>query len=87
MSSSLLPHQESHDCHTLAAVCPEVVLKGPNHTLTGITANSQEVRPGMLFAALSGSRVRGSQFIVEALAKGAVAILHDGSPLTPPPWL
>jgi UDP-N-acetylmuramoyl-L-alanyl-D-glutamate--2,6-diaminopimelate ligase len=47
--------------------------------LTGLTADSRKVRPGFLFAALPSSRAGspfdGRNFIPEALAQGAVAIL------------
>lgn len=44
----------------------------------GIAADSREIRPGFLFAALSGSRTSGAQFIEDAVKRGAVAVL--GSP-------
>ena len=43
--------------------------------ITGITADSREVRPGYLFAALPGTKVDGAQFIPAAIAAGAVAVL------------
>ena len=43
--------------------------------ITGITADSREVEPGFLFAALPGIATDGRHFIAEALAKGAVALL------------
>jgi UDP-N-acetylmuramoyl-L-alanyl-D-glutamate--2,6-diaminopimelate ligase len=43
--------------------------------LAGVTADSRAVRPGMLFAALPGSRADGRDFIGEAVARGAVAVL------------
>ncbi|GAK34491.1 UDP-N-acetylmuramoyl-L-alanyl-D-glutamate--2,6-diaminopimelate ligase [Iodidimonas nitroreducens] len=43
--------------------------------ITGLTADSRKVRPGDLFAALPGSRADGRQFIDDAIARGAVAIL------------
>jgi UDP-N-acetylmuramoyl-L-alanyl-D-glutamate--2,6-diaminopimelate ligase len=41
----------------------------------GITANSREVRPGYLFAALQGRAHDGRQYIADAVARGAAAIL------------
>ena len=45
----------------------------------GVTSNSKEVNTGFLFAALLGSNFDGAQFIPEAIARGAVAILINGS--------
>src|SRR5438105_3808087 len=44
----------------------------------GLAADSREVQPGFLFAALSGSRTDGARFIEDAVKRGAVAVL--GSP-------
>ena len=41
----------------------------------GLTADSRRVAEGFLFAALPGSRVDGRNFIDEALARGAAAVL------------
>ena len=43
--------------------------------VTGVTADSRRVRPGMLFAALPGGQADGRAFIETALAGGAVAVL------------
>jgi UDP-N-acetylmuramoyl-L-alanyl-D-glutamate--2,6-diaminopimelate ligase len=43
--------------------------------ITGLTADSREVRPGWLFAALPGNKLDGSRFVPDAIAKGAAAIL------------
>ena len=43
--------------------------------ITGITADSRAVRPGVLFAALPGTRTDGRAFIPAALAAGAAAVL------------
>jgi UDP-N-acetylmuramoyl-L-alanyl-D-glutamate--2,6-diaminopimelate ligase len=43
--------------------------------VTGLSADSRTVRPGFLFAALPGARVDGRDFIPEALARGATAVL------------
>jgi UDP-N-acetylmuramoyl-L-alanyl-D-glutamate--2,6-diaminopimelate ligase len=45
--------------------------------VSGLTADSREVRPGMLFAALAGSRSDGRRFVADAIAKGAVAVLVE----------
>jgi UDP-N-acetylmuramoyl-L-alanyl-D-glutamate--2,6-diaminopimelate ligase len=41
----------------------------------GITANSREVRPGYLFAALAGTRFNGLDFVADAVANGAACVL------------
>src|SRR5262245_56239420 len=43
--------------------------------IAGITADSRQVLPGFLFAALPGAARDGREFITDAIAKGAVAIL------------
>ena len=48
-----------------------------NPEITGITADSRQVRPGFLFAALAGTQTDGRRFAGEAIAKGAAAILTD----------
>ena len=45
--------------------------------ITGIAADSREVTPGFLFAALRGTTRDGRGFAGEAVARGAVAILTD----------
>ncbi len=46
-----------------------------NPTISGITADSRKVRPGMVFVAVPGARSDGRAFIAQALAAGAAAIL------------
>ncbi|KTD02972.1 UDP-N-acetylmuramoyl-tripeptide--D-alanyl-D-alanine ligase [Legionella feeleii] len=43
--------------------------------LTGICIDSRQVKPGNLFVALRGERFDGHDFMEEAVAKGAVAVL------------
>lgn len=45
--------------------------------VTGLTSDSRKVGPGTVFAALQGSLADGQDFIPDALARGAVAILTD----------
>ncbi|MAL74494.1 MAG: UDP-N-acetylmuramoyl-L-alanyl-D-glutamate--2,6-diaminopimelate ligase [Rhodospirillaceae bacterium] len=47
----------------------------PDIPLTGLTADSRQVRPGYLFAAIPGTVADGAAFISDAVAKGAVAVL------------
>jgi UDP-N-acetylmuramoyl-L-alanyl-D-glutamate--2,6-diaminopimelate ligase len=43
--------------------------------IAGLTADSREVKPGWLFAALRGGKADGAEFIPVAIANGAAAIL------------
>ncbi|MGH3661945.1 MAG: UDP-N-acetylmuramoyl-L-alanyl-D-glutamate--2,6-diaminopimelate ligase [Micromonosporaceae bacterium] len=45
--------------------------------VTGVTHASGSVRPGDLYAALPGARRHGAEFIAEAAAAGAAAVLTD----------
>ncbi|MEE2761220.1 MAG: Mur ligase family protein, partial [Pseudomonadota bacterium] len=45
--------------------------------VTGLTADSREVEPGFLFAALPGADADGRDFIADAVAQGAAAILAE----------
>ncbi len=63
------------------AVPPDPALDGL--TLTGLTADSREVQPGYLFAALPGTRADGRAFIAEAIAHGAAAILAPPGTVLP----
>jgi len=51
--------------------------------ITHITADSRDVRPGSLFAALKGAKGDGAEFIPQALARGAVAIIADNNAEVP----
>lgn len=45
--------------------------------LTGIAVGSADVEPGDVFAALPGARAHGADFVAQAAAAGAVAVLTD----------
>ncbi|MBL94370.1 MAG: UDP-N-acetylmuramoyl-L-alanyl-D-glutamate--2,6-diaminopimelate ligase [Alphaproteobacteria bacterium MarineAlpha3_Bin5] len=45
------------------------------HKIKGLTCDSRCVKPGFLFAALTGNKADGVDFIEDAVQKGAVAIL------------
>lgn len=53
-------------------------------TIAGITADSRAVRPGFLFAALPGARADGRDFIADAVARGAAAVLAPSGTDWPP---
>ncbi len=42
---------------------------------SGLASDSREVKPGYLFAALTGSKMNGAVFIEEAVKRGATAVL------------
>jgi UDP-N-acetylmuramoyl-L-alanyl-D-glutamate--2,6-diaminopimelate ligase len=46
--------------------------------IVGLTADSRRVRPGFLFAALQGVAAHGRDFVAQAKANGAVAVLSAG---------
>ncbi|HEY5981637.1 MAG TPA: UDP-N-acetylmuramoyl-L-alanyl-D-glutamate--2,6-diaminopimelate ligase [Microlunatus sp.] len=46
-------------------------------SVTGVTADSRLVQPGDLYVAAPGATVHGADFAVEAMARGAVAVLTD----------
>ncbi len=50
----------------------------------GITADSRAVRPGFLFAALPGAKADGREFIADAVARGAAAVLAPEGTVWPP---
>ena len=52
---------------------------GRNPVVTGLATDSRQVRPGYLFAALSGTSVHGAAYIPSVLAAGASAILTDAA--------
>jgi UDP-N-acetylmuramoyl-L-alanyl-D-glutamate--2,6-diaminopimelate ligase len=52
--------------HTAGGALPEI---------SGLTADSREVAPGFLFAALPGARTDGARFIADAVARGAAALV------------
>ncbi len=58
----------------LAELDIAIPLGMPQH-LSGLTADSRLVRPGMLYAALPGARLDGRDFIADAVARGAAAVL------------
>ncbi len=46
-------------------------------TVTGVTLDSRRVRAGDLYAALPGAHAHGADFLAQALAAGATAVLTD----------
>jgi UDP-N-acetylmuramoyl-L-alanyl-D-glutamate--2,6-diaminopimelate ligase len=67
---------------TLGALISGIVTLDPDadRTLTGMTLDSREVRPGDLFLACVGRTVDGSDFIDAAIENGAIAVLWESRP-------
>ena len=51
--------------------------------ITAINSDSRSVGPGSLFVAVSGRQADGHQFIAEAVARGAVAVVAERIPAAP----
>lgn len=63
---------------SLAQLAASLGVDAPIDTkITGITADSAAVGPGMLFAAMPGSRTHGARFAEAAMHAGAVAVVTD----------
>jgi UDP-N-acetylmuramoyl-L-alanyl-D-glutamate--2,6-diaminopimelate ligase len=57
---------------------PVLELRGdPATPVTGISYDSRDVHPGDLFVAMEGVHADGHRFVGDALARGAVAVLHS----------
>jgi len=54
----------------------------PDVPVTGVTLRAQDVLPGDLFAALAGSSTHGARYVVDAIERGAVAVLTDAAGVT-----
>lgn len=50
---------------------------GRDIAISGLSADSRQIKPGYVFAALHGSTSNGADFVGDAVANGAVAILTD----------
>jgi len=59
------------------AVQPDRVEGALDREITGITCDSRQVMPGMIFVALPGAHVDGYDFIPSAIARGAAAIIVE----------
>ena len=45
-------------------------------SVVGLSADSRQIKPGMVFAALPGTAMDGRDFIPQAISNGAVAIFE-----------
>jgi UDP-N-acetylmuramoyl-L-alanyl-D-glutamate--2,6-diaminopimelate ligase len=62
----------SNDLLSAAGVA---AVSGLPASFTGLSADSRAIGPGMLYAALPGARLDGRDFIADAVARGAAAVL------------
>ena len=53
--------------------CAEV----PDQTVTGISADSRTITPGMVYVAVRGSQADGHQFVADAIRHGATAVVAE----------
>ncbi|MGK0716032.1 Mur ligase family protein [Leucobacter sp. W1153] len=82
---SIRPRQPIHT--SLAALARQFELNLVNVSesaaeavkVTGVTLDSRDVRPGDLYVALAGARAHGAEFVDQAVARGAAAVLADDS--------
>ena len=59
----------------LVDVEPSQLVGGGGMDVAGLTADSRQVKPGYVFVAVPGTKADGSQFIDDAVAKGAIALV------------
>ena len=68
----------------LALLIPDAKILGADVEISGIEHDSRKVEPKNLFVCMEGAHVDGHNFIPQATAKGAVAILTTRKNFTPP---
>ncbi len=61
----------------------EIDYAGRTIPVEGLSADSRQIKPGYVFAALHGSTSDGSDFANDAIANGAIAVLSDRSSAIP----
>ncbi len=69
---------------TSPPTAPSIAASPGDPVLAGLTLDSRQVQPGYLFAALSGSKADGASFVLDAVKRGAVAILAAPDAVLPP---
>jgi UDP-N-acetylmuramoyl-L-alanyl-D-glutamate--2,6-diaminopimelate ligase len=55
----------------------------PDVVITGLTLDSRRIEPGQAFVAVSGRQAHGMAFALQAEARGAAIVLHDGLAVPP----
>ena len=56
--------------------------KIPKIIVNGLSTHSKNVKKGDLFIAIKGNKRNGNEFIVEAINRGAVAVITDSSKIS-----
>ncbi len=59
----------------LTDLLADIVPEGGDARVTGFAIDNRKVAPGTIFGAFKGSRFNGEDFIAQAIADGAVAIV------------
>ncbi len=78
---------------SLVDLCTSLAEGRPSHAdipaveISSIVIDSRRVAPGGLFVALAGERRDGHEFVTDALARGAVAVMVQRAPDAEGPWL
>ena len=57
----------------------EILAQSGNPEVTGVEYDSRRVKPGTVFVAMRGESSDGNQFIDQAIAAGAVAVVTDSA--------
>jgi UDP-N-acetylmuramyl-tripeptide synthetase len=70
--------QTTFQVGTLCSALPHAEIRGNDRLpVNGITHDSRQVRPGYIYAAISGAHVDGVEFVEDARRRGATGILTD----------
>jgi UDP-N-acetylmuramoyl-L-alanyl-D-glutamate--2,6-diaminopimelate ligase len=62
---------------SVAAIANATLVGNSSTVISGLTLSSKDVQEGDLFIALSGENFHGADFVPDAIARGAVAVLTD----------
>lgn len=68
----------------IKSIKPRSVTGSLNREITGIAYDSRQVTPGMLFVALKGQNVDGHNFIMDAIERGASAVVCERNGIVVP---
>ena len=75
----MTPHRLSHLAEALRRDGLLVTVPAEDVALTGVTADSREVAPGMLYVAVRGAVADGHRYVGDAVRKGAAAVAVEQS--------